>query len=85
MLFTRNICDDLKIEANANFDCASTRRFKKSIVKPRSLADANSGLGEGQTREDDGIELLNNSFRIRLANSESSRVKLPLAGNREKS
>jgi hypothetical protein len=84
MLFARNIRDQLKIEADADFDCARTGRFKKSIIKSGSLPHANSGSGECQTREDYGIEVVNNAFWIRLANSESSRVELLQPGNCEK-
>jgi hypothetical protein len=61
MFFARDIRDNLKIEADTNFDCVSMRRLKKSIVKPSSLSHANPCLGERQTGEDDSVEVLQTS------------------------
>jgi hypothetical protein len=84
VLFAGNGFDDLKIEADTNFDCVGTCDLKKSIVKPGSLSHTNSGLGERQTRKDDCIKALNGSYRVGLANAEFSRMKLLQAANREK-
>ena len=84
MPFAGNIPDDLKIEANANFDRVGAHCFKKSIVKSRAPSNPSPALGKSQTGQYDGVKVLNRAFRIRLANSESSRVKLLEAGNREK-
>ena len=61
MFFAGDIREDLKIEADPNFDCVSVSRLKKAIVEPGSLSHTNPCPGEGQTRKDDGVEVLHAS------------------------
>src|SRR6516165_5111048 len=58
MFFAGDVQDDLKIEADTDFDCFSRGFLEKSIVKPSSLSHANTGLGERQTWENNSVEAL---------------------------
>ncbi len=74
--FDRDLKEELKGEADTDFDRGSGDRGKKSVVKPSASTEAVPVGRKGQPGNNNEIQTSRTSFSDRLANAQSPRTKI---------